>query len=393
METRKSVIYAADARTCQWIWDTNFTQWLRNRDSDSKIFWIAGKPGSGKSTLMKYLCDCPRFEQLGWTVVYFFFDFRLKSQVGNTIDGLLRTLLTQIIQKTNSDPPNLPNMVNSSNYSPEMLSEAFRRVFNSTSQNLFIIVDGLDEYLGNMRLLMSRLMELCQYSHVKLCLASRPEATIGLMLHDSNLQMSDHNAEGIKQYVDLATAPYRESATTIDWEYVRGVLNERAEGVFLWVYLVLEEILDACCFETAEAIKLRLDNIPSDLNKLYQRLLEAIPEHQRQDAALIYTLVEAADFPLNVALLQAALALLNDQFQSRSSRVFVDDEMIFQRRLISIIGGMLHFKRQEPSTDIDDEVMKELYGSQRYMGSRDKHKRYAELVEYGTGVTHVHLIH
>jgi ABC-type lipoprotein export system ATPase subunit len=31
---------------------TNFVEWLK---SDSPVYWVSGKPGSGKSTFMKYL--------------------------------------------------------------------------------------------------------------------------------------------------------------------------------------------------------------------------------------------------------------------------------------------------------------------------------------------------
>jgi ABC-type lipoprotein export system ATPase subunit len=32
---------------------TTFVQWLQ---SDDDLYWISGRPGSGKSTLMKFLC-------------------------------------------------------------------------------------------------------------------------------------------------------------------------------------------------------------------------------------------------------------------------------------------------------------------------------------------------
>lgn len=59
METRRSEIKPAEARTFEWIFTSQsspFIHWLRFL---SGIFWIAGKAGSGKSTLMKYLSDDP----------------------------------------------------------------------------------------------------------------------------------------------------------------------------------------------------------------------------------------------------------------------------------------------------------------------------------------------
>ena len=63
MEAREEKIIDAHAQTFQWIFDPhvcssrllskdNFVDWLTNGND---IFWIAGKAGSGKSTLMKFL--------------------------------------------------------------------------------------------------------------------------------------------------------------------------------------------------------------------------------------------------------------------------------------------------------------------------------------------------
>lgn len=35
----------------------NFARWVKSNDTDKKIYWVAGRPGSGKSTLMKYLAS------------------------------------------------------------------------------------------------------------------------------------------------------------------------------------------------------------------------------------------------------------------------------------------------------------------------------------------------
>jgi type II secretory ATPase GspE/PulE/Tfp pilus assembly ATPase PilB-like protein len=47
-------------KTFEWLFQNNalgFPEWLQ---SDRGIFWITGKAGSGKSTLMKYAFSDPR---------------------------------------------------------------------------------------------------------------------------------------------------------------------------------------------------------------------------------------------------------------------------------------------------------------------------------------------
>lgn len=68
MESRHDTIKEEDKRTFEWIFrDTsedvaslpwsNFVEWLR---SGSGIYWLNGKAGSGKSTLMKFIVDHPQ---------------------------------------------------------------------------------------------------------------------------------------------------------------------------------------------------------------------------------------------------------------------------------------------------------------------------------------------
>lgn len=68
MEDRHVSIQSAHEKTFSWIFKEgldaaasqphmSFVKWL---ESDHNLFWVSGKPGSGKSTLMKYLCKCHR---------------------------------------------------------------------------------------------------------------------------------------------------------------------------------------------------------------------------------------------------------------------------------------------------------------------------------------------
>lgn len=54
---RLNSIKNAYGTTFQWIWtepSLDFTEWLRD---NPKGYWISGKPGSGKSILMKYIYE------------------------------------------------------------------------------------------------------------------------------------------------------------------------------------------------------------------------------------------------------------------------------------------------------------------------------------------------
>lgn len=97
--------------TLDWAYDdtsTGLTQWLQK---GSGVFWIHGKPASGKSTLMKFLYTDPRTSELlhasSWKsgtrliTLSFFFHHR-GTIVQRSFEGLLRSLVSQILGKENA---------------------------------------------------------------------------------------------------------------------------------------------------------------------------------------------------------------------------------------------------------------------------------------------------
>lgn len=97
--------------TFNWAYDdssTGLSEWLQK---GTGIFWIHGKPGSGKSTLMKYLYEDPRTEELlragSWqsrarlTKASFFFHHRGRD-VQKSFEGFLKSLLSQILEQEKS---------------------------------------------------------------------------------------------------------------------------------------------------------------------------------------------------------------------------------------------------------------------------------------------------
>ncbi|PNP46477.1 hypothetical protein THARTR1_10799 [Trichoderma harzianum] len=89
--------------TFKWIFGLDlFTDWLRK---GSGLFWINGKPGSGKSTLMKYIFQSPSTWELlhDWmrssldVKAAFFFHFR-GTAMQKSFEGVLRSLIIQVLQ-------------------------------------------------------------------------------------------------------------------------------------------------------------------------------------------------------------------------------------------------------------------------------------------------------
>lgn len=60
IERRKNTISDNAQNTFDWIYDNRISPFVRWLKDDRRLFCIFGKPGSGKSTLTRFLSDDPR---------------------------------------------------------------------------------------------------------------------------------------------------------------------------------------------------------------------------------------------------------------------------------------------------------------------------------------------
>src|ERR1700722_20245202 len=93
MDLRVNNIANATDGTCEWlVTNLSYLEWLQAR---SGLLWIKGKPGAGKSTLMKYALRQEGHDQT--IIASFFFNAR-GSQLERTPLGLYRSILHQLLR-------------------------------------------------------------------------------------------------------------------------------------------------------------------------------------------------------------------------------------------------------------------------------------------------------
>ena len=111
MTHRNERIALAHQKTFEWIFEppeeperwSDFAKWIQCHDQ--ALYWITGKPGAGKSTLMRFLIDHTRTNELlsNWSTdrellkVCFFWNSGTRMQM--SYEGLLRSLLYQILNR------------------------------------------------------------------------------------------------------------------------------------------------------------------------------------------------------------------------------------------------------------------------------------------------------
>jgi hypothetical protein len=256
-----------------------FARWL---GSNEPLFWISGKAGSGKSSLMSLIQSDPRTATAltpwsnGLHVYKFSFYFwRPGTELQKSICGLLRSLLYQLVKAK----PAIFDLVVSTNpalyngWTTTSLLAALRCSLPAFHEDrVFLMVDGLDEYEDQHDAGLLELMLDCQHmSHVKTCLASRPETAILAKLKDyPSLRLQDLNAHDIETFVRGKLTPLGRSVTE---ELTMDVI-ERAAGVFLWAALVTKSMESgALAGDDPRTLQLRLESTPVELDALFEQLL------------------------------------------------------------------------------------------------------------------------
>ena len=317
---RQEEIKDAHKETFQWIFDqsgekvrpwTNFIDWLKD---GSGTYWISGKPGSGKSTLMNYICQDERTtDVLGqWAgsrklMVPTFFFWTAGTQLQRSVSGLLRSLIYQILEanrwlimalgQRNSafrlQAHNLQGPEAHTVWTEKRLLTCFSTIVKkiSESHGICFFIDGLDEVEGDHYELIEIIVNLTDREGIKCCVSSRPEKPFQDFGSSSMLRLQDLTRLDIKGYVwsKLRALPQiaNLSAEGLDPKVrlLKSVVD-KADGVFLWVELVVKHQIIGIRFnDSFEMLQQRLNSLPPKVEDLYSNMLERIdPAHHREAA-------------------------------------------------------------------------------------------------------------
>ena len=255
--------------------------------------------------------DLERYWPIEWIVLRFFFDFRTGKGVTNSFEGLLRSLLYQLINEIPQvDVRGLDDGEKDSisSWPEHRLRDALRRSLEGAKNGVCILVDGLDEYEGSFLTLIPFLQSLVTSNDsekipIKICVSSRPEPVLSQYLqHLPQLSMSDHNASGIRSYSSLTIEEMKLVVFDgLDISQLSQLIAGRAEGVFLWARFALEELVKGhSSGETFEEVLKRLESIPDSLEEIYDRMLCRIPPLAKKECMVMLQLVCFATVPLSL---------------------------------------------------------------------------------------------
>ena len=293
MRLRRDTIPLTYQATFEWIFSERhkFRSWLQH---EGGIFWVSGKAGSGKSTLMKFISSHALTRHLlgSWAAplklhVLDFFFWYTGSDLQKSQEGLLRTIIHDILDNCKDLIPRVVphrwSAPDSFFREPDSWSRVeLIQVLESIAMlrglgfKFCIFLDGLDEYSGNHQDLITDLRALSSNKCIKLCVSSRPwnvfVNAFGSL--DGVIHLEELTANDIHAYVSghLTQAGGSKSETDIADLVSEVVL--KSQSVFFWVFLVTRSLKEG--LEEGDSIRIlrrRLSEIPSDLEIFSQSLL------------------------------------------------------------------------------------------------------------------------
>ncbi|KAI0141579.1 hypothetical protein GGR57DRAFT_404480 [Xylariaceae sp. FL1272] len=279
--------------TCRWIFDENqgspspwdsFPAWLK---SDKTIYWISGKPGSGKSTLVKSILahlHKSRTIMRPGAIILSHFLWRPGSFMQRSIKGLLCSLLYQLILQNSvtadrlleTNPP-LALKDSDTDWSREELRNACLQTIETLIHPIYIFIDGLDELTPEEDIsdLFQIIADLTHPADTKCCLSSRPEFTIQRRLSQHpTIRTQDMNQKDLRQYAEERISSFMAGDESVRARHnLIELLLDKAHGVFLWLCLAVKSVQRGFEYGDSETeIQERIESLPDDLLVLYQDL-------------------------------------------------------------------------------------------------------------------------
>lgn len=301
-------------------WDS-FSNWLSSTDA---IYWISGKPASGKTTVVKYILADERTKKYldiwcpGCAIMSHYF-WLPGSPMQRNMEGLLRSLLYQLL----ANNPNASMQVMSSvsdqkssytDWSSAELHSEVVRALDSYESGVCLFLDGIDEIKPDdgtkdgIPEFLDWAIELSQRSKIKLCLASRPDPHIleTRLSRYPRLRLQDLNYQDLLAYAK-ARVKFPEEVISAEKNDLIQSLAAKAEGVFLWLILAIKSVNEGFRNDdSAVTLQERIDCLPQGLNSLYKDMWARAgaddPLEYRQTAALYFKLLLA---PRNFYMLRS----------------------------------------------------------------------------------------
>ncbi|KAK0105691.1 hypothetical protein ONS95_004218 [Cadophora gregata] len=301
-----------------------FKEWLIK---GTGVYHIAGKPGAGKSTLMKFIVEHENTRKYlqEWAngralITASVFFWKPGTRLQKSLEGLIRSLVHAILRAVPDMMPTVfPQYWNprgelfwDSHTSTDIeislrkVLEAFETLVSDVAimkdQCFCFFIDGLDEFEdpdNHHTNLVKRLLSWTSGNpaNIKICVSSREENSfVNNLPLDQRLRLHLFTKSDMKMFVDNTLSQYDNFRANDPEDCARFVeaVATKAEGVFLWTKLVLRRLGDDLEISgSLKATHRTLRHIPEELERLFLELLTSIDQSDQKEAWTVLAAVMA----------------------------------------------------------------------------------------------------
>ena len=298
---------------------------------ESPLLWLKGSPGAGKSTLCSVLVrDLYERHKPGSAIAFCFFNSRqgqassaryiLKALAYQLRDYIRRTGAESALRSTIREDDKLTGSM-----SLDQFQRKLRGVFVSIDINarVFLVLDGLndDDDEGLKKVLMHEILRVNrsrEKSHIFRCVITSRFTCEARISKEDLIQIDLSTESGVQNDMLRFTTTQLEKILRTSPKKAVPVCNlaeqlcSRANGIFLWLALSLEDIQQVeSPLNPVDIINM----LPASIDAFYQRALQKIPSQDVEMAQRIFSWLTVASRLLYLPELQEALAVRADRTQ------------------------------------------------------------------------------
>ena len=316
---RANNIKEAHPATFEWLFEeksqnvtyglqSNIYKWLQ---VGTGTFWVSGKAGSGKSTLMKFFYKNHKTTTAleSWAsgrklLIANFFFWNAGTTLQKSQQGLLQTLLLHIVTQDPGliavlCPQRWQNLAGREEpWAWTELLDAVENLKEHVADNLrcCFFIDGLDEYDGEHMDVVRIIESLVRSPSIKICFSSRPWNVFDRFYGNNSgqkLLLQELTRNDIARFTrdELAAGTQLDSQRSMRKAYDSLVQDivDRAQGVFLWVFLVVRSLRRGMTnLDTPSELQARLLELPTELEMFFQHILDTSEKFYHSQSARLY---------------------------------------------------------------------------------------------------------
>jgi hypothetical protein len=372
MGLRSVNIPYAQPQTCGWLFESaEYKRWL-DPSCQSKhhgVLWLKGKPGAGKSTLMKAALRHARAIQSPGKLASFFFNARGQGLEKST-EGMYRALLHQVVLEVETLPdlvePAMLAIFEKKGWPLDLLKDLFREtlLWFGVREGLVCYIDALDECdedaIRDMLALFEELAASATSDHLgfSVCFASRHYPNIKVDYREE-IVLDDIKAhhDDISIYVQRRLKVHN----VLQRHELANEIMQTSSGVFMWVVLVVAILNKFDDRGDVHSLRARLREIPPTLQELFDDIVSRDGTNENLVPIIQWTLF--AGRPMGAAELYHAVMVSTNQLETTTLQL--DDELMNGRALHNFIlassKGFLQVEGSNPDGPYERDASYEFF--------------------------------